>query len=77
MFIYEKDGKLNIMVASNMPAEVGKPADIVIEADGGKAKILVNGSDISVSSKSVAYSAESGKDQEQPTRSVRQHREAE
>ena len=76
MFIYEKDGKLNIMVASNMPAAAGEKADIVIEADEGKAKILVNGSDISVS-RSTASGAESGKEQDQPTRSVRQHREAE
>lgn len=76
MFIYEKDGKLNIMVASNMPAEAGKTADIVIEADGDKAKILVNGSDISVSS-SAASDAESGKEQTQPTRSAHQRREAE
>ena len=65
------------MVASNMPAEAGKNADIVIEANGGKAKILVNGSDISVSTKSTASGAESGKEQDQPTRSARQHREAE
>lgn len=77
MFIYEKDGKLNIMVASNMPAEVGKTADIVIEANGSKAKILVNGSDISVSSKSAAPDAESGKEQDQPTRSARHRGEAE
>lgn len=76
MFIYEKDGKLNIMVASNMPAAAGEKADIVIEADGGKAKILVNGSDISVSS-SAASDAESRKEQTQPTRSAHQHREAE
>ena len=76
MFIYEKDGKLNIMVASNMPAEAGKTADIVIEADGGKAKILVNGSDISVSSSAVSET-ESGKEQGQPTRSAYQRKEAE
>lgn len=76
MFIYEKDGKLNIMVASNMPAEAGKKADIVIEADEGKAKILVNGSDISVNS-SAASDAASGKEQTQPTRSAHQRREAE
>lgn len=77
MFIYEKDGKLNIMVASNMPAEAGKTADIVIEADGSKAKILVNGSDISVSSKSAASETESGKEQTQPTRLAHPRREAE
>ncbi len=76
MFIYEKDGKLNIMVASNMPAEAGKTADIVIEADGGKAKILVNGSDISVSSSAVSET-ESGKEQDQSTRSAHQRKEAE
>lgn len=77
MFIYEKDGKLNIMVASNMPAAAGEKADIVIEADGGKAKILVNGSDISVSSKSAASETESGKEQTQPTRLAHPRREAE
>lgn len=46
MFIYEKNGKLNVMIASNKPAADGSNADLVIEpveGDPATVKILVNG----------------------------------
>ena len=51
MFIYEKDGKLNIMVTGGKPAAEGTTPDIVIEPviDGSTvtAKVTVNGGTIS------------------------------
>lgn len=49
MFIYEKNGKLNIMITGGMPAAEGVTPDIVIEPTEdtpAKAKILVNGAEI-------------------------------
>lgn len=48
MFIYERDGKLNIMIEGGKPADIGETADIVIEAVGGEAKVLVNGKEVEV-----------------------------
>ena len=54
MFIYERNGKLNIMVAGGAPAEEGKDADVVVESvlnGEGKvvAKVTVNGKEVSTS----------------------------
>lgn len=54
MFIYEKDGKLNIMVVGGKPAAEGTTPDVVIEpADDGEgnivAKVTVNGKEVSTS----------------------------
>lgn len=50
MFIYEKDGKLNIMVVGGKPAGEGATPDIVIEPVTGegvvKAKVLINGKEV-------------------------------
>lgn len=46
MFVYEKEGKLNIMMTGNKPAVAPATPDIVIEPVAGDpitAKILVNG----------------------------------
>ena len=51
MFVYEKDGKLNIMVASNKPAAAGVTPDIVIEPVAGTpvtAVVTVNGDNVAV-----------------------------
>ena len=48
MFIYERDGKLNIMIEGGKPADIGETADIVIEAVSGEAKVLVNGKEVEV-----------------------------
>lgn len=51
MFIYEKDGKLNIMLTGNKPAAEGKTPDVVVEPVAGDpvtAKVLVNGEEVSV-----------------------------
>lgn len=48
MFIYEKDGKLNIQVASNLPSET---PDIVIEPVAGTpvtAKVTINSDTVAV-----------------------------
>lgn len=48
MFIYEKDGKLNIQVASNFPSET---PDIVIEPVAGTpvtAKVTINSDTVAV-----------------------------
>ena len=52
MFIYERDGKLNIMVVGGKPAEEGRTPDIVIEpVEDGEgatvAKVTVNGKEVS------------------------------
>lgn len=50
MFIYEKDGKLNIMVVGGKPAGEGVTPDIVIEPvtdeEVVKAKVLINGKEV-------------------------------
>lgn len=51
MFIYEKDGKLNIMVSGNKPAGVGETPDIVVEPVAGTpvtAKVTINGKEVTV-----------------------------
>lgn len=53
MFIYQKDGKLNIMVTGNMPAAEGVTPDIVIEPVDGTpitAKVTINGKEVEVAS---------------------------
>ena len=51
MFIYERGGKLNIMVTGGLPAAEGVTPDIVIEPTDdtpAKAKITVNGTELAV-----------------------------
>ena len=58
MFIYEKNGKLNIMVTGGMPAPEGTEPNIVIEpvidGDNVTAKITVNGEEVSTGALPVA-----------------------
>ena len=49
MFVYEKNGKLNIMMTGNKPAANGVTPDIVIEPVDGTpvtAKVLINGKEV-------------------------------
>ena len=51
MFIYERDGKLNIMVVGGKPAPIGESADIVIEPvideeEKVTAKVTINGVEV-------------------------------
>lgn len=53
MFVYEKNGKLNIMVTGGKPAAEGVTPDIVIEPVDGTpvtAKVLINGKEVEVAS---------------------------
>ena len=53
MFVYEKNGKLNIMMTGNKPAANGVTPDIVIEPVDGTpvtAKVLINGKEVEVAS---------------------------
>lgn len=58
MFIYERDGKLNIMVVGGKPAGEGETPNIVIEpvVDGTTvtAKVTINGEEVSTGSLPVA-----------------------
>ncbi len=52
MFIYEKDGKLCIMMTGNKPAAEGVEPDVVVEpveGDPVTAKVLINGKEVTVS----------------------------
>lgn len=52
MFVYEKNGKLNIMINDNKPAAEGVTPDVVIEpvksGSSVTAKVTVNGKEVSV-----------------------------
>ena len=51
MFIYEKEGKLCIMIADNKPAAEGVTPDVVVEPVDGTpitAKVLINGKEVTV-----------------------------
>lgn len=53
MFVYEKNGKLNIMITGGKPAAKGVTPDIVIEPGDGTpvtAKVLINGKEVEVAS---------------------------
>lgn len=46
MFMYEKDGALNIVLKGNVPVET---PDVVIKAnEDGKAEVKINGKDVTV-----------------------------
>lgn len=49
MFIYEKDGKLNIMVKGGKPAGEGVTPDVTIEAGASEGAVVkVNGTTVAV-----------------------------
>lgn len=53
MFIYEKNGKLNIMITGGLPAPEGVTPDIVIEPVEGTpvtAKVTINGQEVATGS---------------------------